>query len=188
MGKSTVAAQFRRAHIRVFDADREVHRLQGPGGAAVQAIGAAFPGVLTGYPPRVDRSGLRAIVLADPAALHRLEGILHPAVRLAQARFLRHARAARQHLVVLDIPLLFETGGARRTGAVMVVSAPPSVQRARVRARRRMTNAQIDVIIAKQWPDRERRRRADVVIQTGLSRRHAYIKVRRFLLTAKDRR
>ena len=188
MGKSTVAAQFRRAHVRVFDADGEVHRLQGPGGGAVRAIGAAFPGVLTGDPPRVDRSRLRAIVLADPAALRQLEVILHPAVRVAQARFLRHARAARQGLVVLDLPLLFETGGARRVDRVMVVSAPAGVQRARVRGRRRMNEAQIDAILAQQWPDRERRRRADVVIHTGLSRRYANIKVRRFLLMAKDRR
>lgn len=188
MGKSTVAAQFRRAHIRVFDADGEVHRLQGPGGSAVQAIGAAFPGVLTGDPAWVDRSRLRAIVLADPGALRRLEGILHPAVRVAQARFLRQAHAAGQRLAVLDIPLLFETGGAGRVDRVMVVSAPSAVQRVRVRGRRRMTDAQIDAIIAQQWPDREKRRRADVVIHTGLSRRHAYIKVHRFLLMTKDRR
>ncbi len=187
MGKSTVAGQFRRAHIPVFDADREVHRLQGPGGRAVKAIGAAFPGVLTGHPPFVDRGKLRAVVLADTGALRRLEVILHPAIRAAQGKFLRRTRAARQPIAVLDVPLLFETDGATRVDCVMVVSAPPSIQRSRVRARRRMTDAQIDAIVAQQWPDWKKRRHADVVVRTGLSRRHAQAQVSRFITKTRDR-
>ncbi len=186
MGKSTVAAAFRRAHVPVFDADAEVHRLQGPGGRAVSAIGAAFPGVLSSdIPPRVNRDRLRARVLPDPAALKRLEQIVHPLVRASERRFLQRACRAGRALAVLDIPLLLETRDVRtRCGTVdyvMVVSAPAAVQRARVRRRRRMTEAQIVAIIAKQLPDAEKRRRADVVIRTGLSRGFALAQLRRFL-------
>ena len=166
MGKSTAAAAFRRAGVPVFDADAAVHALQRRGGGALPAIAAAFPGTVEG--DVLDRAALRAQVLADRTALGRLEAILHPLVRRAQARFLaRHRRAP---LVVLDIPLLFETGGDGRVDHVVVVSAPRRVQAARVRARRRMRDSEIDAMIALQMPDQQKRARADTVIRTGLSR------------------
>lgn len=181
MGKSTVAAAFRRAHIPVFDADAAVHQLQGRDGAAVRPIAAAFPGTVRDG--AVDRAALRARAVPDPAAMRHLESILHPMVRRMERRFLHRARRAGRALAVLDIPLLLETGGERRVDTVMVVSAPAAVQRTRVRARRRMTDAQISAIVARQVPDRDKRRRADVVIQTGLSRFHALRQLRRFLHT-----
>lgn len=179
MGKSTAAAAFRRARIPVFDADSTVHKLQGPYGCALPAIEAAFPGTV--YDGKLDRAALRKIVLTDRASLRRLEAILHPLVRAAQARFLARARAAGARLAVLDIPLLFESGGERRVDLTVVVSAPGSVQRARVRSRRRMDDAQISAMIALQMPDAEKRRRADVVIHTGLSRFQAHRAIRRLI-------
>jgi dephospho-CoA kinase len=179
MGKSTAAAAFRRAGVPVFDADATVHRLQAPHGRALPAIGRAFPGVVVDGV--LDRAALRAIVLANRARLRELEGILHPLVRAAQTRFVARARARGRGLVVVDVPLLFETGGERRVDHVMVVSAPAAVQRARVRARRHMSDSQIDAIIALQTPDRVKRARADTVINTGLSRFHAQQAIRRFL-------
>lgn len=179
MGKSTAAATFRRLGLPVFDADAAVHRLQAPGGRAVRAIAAAFPGTADG--PGLDRAELRRQVLADPAALRRLEAIMHPLVRAEQHRFVRRARRAGRPAVVLDIPLLFETGGERRMDVVVVASAPAAVQLARVRRRRRMTDAQIRAIVQKQMPDSAKRRRADHVIHTGLSRFHAQRRVRRIV-------
>ena len=179
MGKSTAAAAFRRAGVPVFDADATVHRLQAAGGAAVAAIGRAFPGTVVDG--RLDRVVLRRIVLADQAQIRVLEAILHPMVRAAQRRFLARARARGERLVVLDIPLLFETGGERRVDHVIVVSAPAAVQRARLRKRRRMSDSQIAAIIALQTPDAQKRRRADTVILTGLSRFYAQRGIRRFL-------
>ena len=171
MGKSTATAAFRRAHIPVFDADAAVHGLQAPGGAAVGPIGAAFPGTVADG--RIDRVRLRQAVLGDTAALRRLERIVHPLVRAAEQRFLARARRAGARLVVLDVPLLLETGGQDRVDVVVVVSAPPSVQRARVARRGRMDAAQIAAVIARQMPDREKRRKADIVVPTGLSRQHS---------------
>ena len=179
MGKSAAAAAFRRAGIPVFDADRAVHRLQGRGGRAVRAIGRAFPGTVRDG--RVDRAALRQAVVFDTPALKRLEAILHPMVRQAERAFLAANRRAGRGLVVLDVPLLLETGGAARVDQVVVVSAPRDIQRSRVRARRRMTEAQIDAIIARQMPDAEKRRRADVVIRTGLSRNHSLRQIRRLI-------
>ena len=181
MGKSTAAGVFRRAHFPVFDADAEVHRLQARGGAAVAAIGAAFPGVVVDG--AVDRTRLRAAAIQQPFAMTLLERILHPRVRAAESRFLQAARRARARVAVLDIPLLLETRGERRVDIVVVVSAPPAVQRARVRRRGRMSDQQIAAIIARQMPDTEKRRRADVVVRTGLSRYHAQRTVRRLLGT-----
>jgi len=165
MGKSTVAAMFERLGVPVFDADREVRRMQGPGGALVQAIEAAFPGS-TGA-DGVDRPALGARVFADPAALARLEAIVHPAVRAAREAFLlEHAGAP---LVVFDIPLLFEKGGIDEVDRVLVVSAAPEIQRARVLARDKMTPERFAEILALQLPDAEKRERADVVIDTGQS-------------------
>ncbi len=179
MGKSTAAATLRRARVPVFDADAAVHRLQAPGGRALPAIARQFPGTVRAGV--LDRAALRAEVLAEDARLRRLEAILHPLVRAEQRRFLARARAAGARLAVLDVPLLFETGGDRLVDEVMTVSAPPAVQRARVRARRRMSGEQIERIIALQLPDAERVRRADVVVRTGLSRFHAVRAIRRWL-------
>jgi dephospho-CoA kinase len=180
MGKSTAAAAFRRARIPVFDADAAVHALQAPGGRALRGIGAAFPGTVRDN--RLDRAALRQAVLAEPDALRRLEGIVHPLVRQAEAAFLARARRARARAAVLDIPLLLETGGHKRVDAVMVVTAPRAVQVHRVRMRGRMDLAQIASVIARQMPDRAKQRLADVVVRTGLSRHHALRTLRPFIL------
>ena len=163
MGKTTVAGMFARRGVPVFDADREVHRMQGPGGPLVDEIEAAFPG--TTGPAGVDRAELGARVFGDPAALARLEAIVHPSVRAAREAFLReHADAP---LVVFDIPLLFEKGGIHEVDEVAVVSAPAEVQRERVLAREGMTAERFAEILALQMPDAEKRARADHVIETG---------------------
>ena len=180
MGKSTAAKAFRRAGLPVFDADAAVHALQARGGRAVPAIAAAFPGTVRDG--AVDRTLLRRAAVGDPAAMTRLERILHPLVRQEERAFLARARRAGRRAAVLDIPLLLETGGDRRVDLVVVVSAPAAVQMARVRARRRMTPGQIAAIVARQMPDADKRRRADVVVHTGLSRHHAQRRLRRLLL------
>jgi dephospho-CoA kinase len=168
MGKSTAAAAFRRAHIPVFDADAAVHRMQGRGGKAVRAIAEAFPGTVRDG--EVDRVALRQVVLGKPDALTRLEGILHPMVRQEEQAFVARARRHGSRAVVLDIPLLLETGGDKRVDRIIVVSAPRGVQIQRIRARRRMSDADVKAVIARQMPDAAKRKRADVVIKTGLSR------------------
>jgi dephospho-CoA kinase len=180
MGKSTAAATFRRLRVPVFDADAAVHRSQGPGGRAVPAIAAAFPGAVRGTPrgPRVDREALRRAVLGNDAALNRLERIVHPLVRDEERRFVAAARRRAEPLVVLDIPLLFETRGDRRCDAVLVVTAPAAVQRFRVLRRPGMTEERFRAILARQVPDSEKRRRADHVVHTGLSRFHAQRAIR----------
>jgi dephospho-CoA kinase len=183
MGKSTVARAFRRAHFAVFDADAAVHALQAPGGRALQAIAAAFPGSVVGGV--LDRAALRAAVLPDPTALKRLERILHPMVRTEERRFLHCARRARAPAAVLDIPLLLETRGRRGVDAVMVVSTPRDVQIRRVLARGKMNRAQIEQVIARQMPDHEKRKRADIVIHNGLSRHHALMQVKAFIRGAR---
>jgi dephospho-CoA kinase len=169
MGKSTAAAMLRRLGVPVHDADTAVHRLLAPGGAAVDAVACAFPKVVA-VDGGIDRVKLGRRVFGDPAALERLERILHPLVRRSQERFLRDARARHLPIAVLDVPLLFETGGARRFDLVVVVSAPADVQRARVMARPGMTEERFRAILEKQMPDSEKRRRADVVVPTGLGR------------------
>ena len=163
MGKSTVAGMLRDLGVPVFDADAAVHELQGPDGALLPQIEAAFPGS-TG-PGGVDRPKLGAMVFGDPARLAQLEAIVHPAVAEVRRAFLRDH--ADRPLVVLDIPLLFEKGGAPGMDAVAVVSAPAEVQRARVLARSGMTEAKFAQILALQVPDAEKRARADFVIDTG---------------------
>ncbi len=179
MGKSTAAKIFRALHVPVFDADATVHRLQAPGGQALGKISAAFPGTVADGV--LDRARLRHLVLTDPAAMHQLESIIHPLVRRAQARFLARARARGATLAVVDVPLLFETGGERLVDQVIVVSAPRSVQIARLRRRRRMSDSDITRMIALQMPDAEKRRRADLVVRTGLSRFHTVRAIRRWL-------
>jgi len=163
MGKSTVAAMFAQAGVPVFDADAAVHRLQGPRGRLLAAIEMAFPD--TTGPNGVDRARLGAAVLGDTPALRRLEAIVHPAVAEERAAFLRdHADAA---IVVLDIPLLFETGGESGVDRIGVVDAPPSVQRARVLARAGMSAEKFEAILARQMPNADKVARADFVIPTG---------------------
>jgi dephospho-CoA kinase len=179
MGKSTASKALRRAGFPVFDADAAVHRLQAPGGRALPRIAALFPGTVKDG--MLDRAALRAIVLPDRAKLRQLEQILHPLVRDEQRRFLARARKAGKRLAVLDIPLLFESGGEKYVDYTMVVSAPRSIQLARVRRRRGMSEADIARVIALQMPDAEKRRRADVVIRTGLSRFYAVKGIKRWV-------
>jgi len=163
MGKSTVAAMFAESGVPVFDADAEVHRLQGPDGAAVAAIEAEFPDTTSDL--GVNRTLLREAVMADPTAFARLEAIIHPAVAEARQAFLASHRTA--PLVVLDVPLLFEAGGWKHVDKIAVVSAPADVQRERVLARPGMTVERFEAILARQLPDLEKRARADFVIPTG---------------------
>lgn len=163
MGKSTVAKMFAAEGVPVFDADEVVHRLQGPEGELVAAIEACFPGT-TGA-EGVDRSALAERVLAEPEALQNLEGLVHPAVARERRAFLDANRDA--PLVVLDIPLLFEKGGAGQVDKVAVASAPADIQCRRVLARPGMTLGKFAAILALQIPDDEKRRRADFVIPTG---------------------
>lgn len=163
MGKSTVAQMFSRAGIPVFDADAVVRGLQGPGGELVEAIEQHFPG--TTGPNGVDREALSKVVLSDPDRLARLEAIVHPAVHRARSRFLLDNRD--RPALVFEIPLLFETGGHEAFDKVIVVSAPPDVQQARVLARPGMTKDKLDALLARQIPDSEKRKLADFVIETG---------------------
>lgn len=177
MGKSTAASMLRRMGVPVHDADATVHALFGPGGKAIAAVAAAFPGVL-GADGAIDRKALGAKVFGDDAALKRLEAIVHPLVRAAERDFLARQRRRRTRLVVLDIPLLFETQGERRCDVVAVVSAPAFLQAARVLARPGMTRQRLDAVLAKQMPDGDKRRRADVVIPTGLGKNPAWRRLR----------
>jgi dephospho-CoA kinase len=169
MGKSRAAAMFRAHGVPVFDADAEVHALMAPGGAATAPVAAAFPGCL-GPNGGVDRGELGRRVLGDPPALRRLEAIVHPLVRAAEGRFLRRACRAGASLVVLDIPLLFETGGEERVDAVAVVSAGRLLQTERALRRPGMTPEKLARIRAKQVPDPEKRKWADFLIPSGYDR------------------
>ncbi|MCL7465483.1 dephospho-CoA kinase [Phaeovulum sp. NW3] len=162
MGKSTTAAMFAAQGVPVWDADATVHALYAPGGAAVPAIAAVFPEAVRDG--AVDRAVLKAILAADKTALSRLESIVHPLTTAARLAFLDAHRDA--DLVLLDIPLLFETGADRDCDATLVVSAPPALQRARVLQRPGMTEQQLDLILSRQMPDAEKRARADYVIET----------------------
>ncbi|WP_338331650.1 dephospho-CoA kinase [Acetobacter sp. LMG 32666] len=179
MGKSTVATMLRRAGLPVFDADAVVHALQAPHGAALAPIARLVPTVVTDG--RLDRAALRQAVLDHPALLKKLEAIMHPLVRRARARFLRHHRQTGAACVVLDIPLLFETRADRLCDRVVVVSAPAWVQRRRVALRRNMPHTQARRLIACQMPDARRRQKADTVIRTGLSMKETERQVRRFI-------
>jgi dephospho-CoA kinase len=185
MGKSEAAGMFRRLGIPVFDADAEVHRLLAPRGRGFEPVSEAFPSAIVDG--AIDRQKLGAAVFDDTPALKRLEGILHPLVGHGRARFLLRARALGTPVVVFDIPLLYETGGERRCDLVAVVSAPAFVQRRRALRRPGMTEEKLASILARQVPDREKRRRADFVIPSGLGRRPALLAIRR-LLTLLSRR
>jgi len=163
MGKSTTAKLLAEAGVPVYDADAAVHQLYE--GEAAPAIEAAFPG--TTVNGKVDRPKLSARVVHDPAAIKQLEQIVHPMLGASRQKFFADAEAARAPVVVLDIPLLFETGGEKRVDAVVVVSTSPELQRERVLARGTMDEAKLDAIIAKQTPDAEKRKRADFVVDTS---------------------
>jgi len=178
MGKSTVAKMFARCGIPYFNADDAVHRLQAPGGKAIPMLDVSFPGTVENGV--LNRAALREMVLRDKVAMNRLEFIMHPLVHQEEALFRAAAYRAGKRAVLLDIPLLFETGAQLRVNKTVVVSAPRAVQIARVR-RRGMALAQIEAIIAKQMPDAEKRARADYVIHTGLSRFHTVRAVRRLV-------
>ena len=165
MGKSATAAMFADEGCPVYDADAEVHRLYAKGGAAVGPVEAAFPGVEEGG--AINRAKLSAKVVGDNAALDRLNSIVWPLLGTARREFFRKAEEDRVAIVVLDIPLLFETGGERNMDAVVVVSAPPDIQRQRVLAREDMNEAKLDAILARQMADEEKRARAHFVVDTS---------------------
>lgn len=161
MGKSTTAQMFRDAGVPVWDADETVHQLYQSGGAAVGAIADQFPSAVQGG--QVSRETLRALIAADPAVITRIEEIVHPLVARSRQAFLD---AHKEPLVVLDIPLLFETGADKWLDSVLVVSVPPDIQKSRVMARAGMTEEQFQMILSRQVPDAEKRERADYVIET----------------------
>lgn len=165
MGKSTTTAMFADLGAVVWNADDAVHRLYAPGGAAVGPVGEAFPGVVVDG--AVDRTRLAEALGKDDTAFRRLEAIVHPLVAQGRAADLEAARTAGVKLAVLDIPLLFETGGDMAVDAVVVVTADPAIQAERVLARPGMTRERFDAILARQMPNAEKRARADFVIDTG---------------------
>jgi dephospho-CoA kinase len=177
MGKSETARLFARLGLPVFDADATVHALYGPGGAGTAAIAARFPEAVT--PEGVDRARLARIVAADASALHELEALIHPLVREAEERFIDAARDRNEDLVILDIPLLFETGRDKTMDALVVVSAPEAVQRERVLKRPGMTQEKLDAMLARQVPDAKKRAQADFVVETDKGLDHALSQVKR---------
>ena len=184
MGKSTTAAMFREAGIPVYDADAAVAELYLSGGAAVAPLEAAFPGVTRDG--AVDREALRQRVLGDDEAMAKLNALVHPLLGQDRIGFFARAKASDADLVVLDIPLLFETGGQANMDAVVVVSAPADQQRARVLARPGMTPERLDAILARQIPDAEKRKRADFVVDTGQGEELARAQVAQIIATLRD--
>jgi dephospho-CoA kinase len=187
MGKSTASQTFRSFGVPVFEADLAVHSLFAPGGAAVAPVGAAFPGCADPS-GGIDRGALGRRVFGDAAALALLEAIVHPLVRRAERAFLERCAAARRPVAVLDIPLLYETGGERLVDAVAVVSAPGYLQAQRVLRREGMSPERLAAIRGRQTPDVEKRRRADFVIPTGLDRRRSARAIARIIDRVRGRR
>ncbi|MEL6266381.1 MAG: dephospho-CoA kinase [Pseudomonadota bacterium] len=183
MGKSTTAGLFADEGVPVWDADATVHRLYAPGGAGAAAIAGLAPAAV---PDGVDRAALRAALAADATLLPRIEAAIHPLVAADRAAFLARAGAEGAAVVLLDIPLLFETGAETQVDHIVVVSAPEAVQRERVLARGGMTEADLDRILARQVPDAEKRRRADTVIDTARGIEPARADVRRLLARLKE--
>ena len=163
MGKSTTAKLFAEAGVPVYDADATVHRLYE--GEAVAAIEAAFPG--TTVDGKVDRTRLSARVVHDPAAMKQLEAIVHPMLGASRQKFLDEAERSGAPVAVVDVPLLYETGGEKRVDAVVVVTTTAENQRQRILARDNMTAEKLDAILARQLPDAEKRKRADFVVDTS---------------------
>ena len=185
MGKSETAKMFARLGIPVYDADAAVHAIYAKGGAAVEPLRAIFPEAIVD--DAVDRTALSRAVLGLPEKMKQLEGIVHPLVGEAQIAFLKKAQAEGHHAVVLDIPLLYETGGEKRVDVVVVVSAPYHLQEQRVLARPGMDAAKFAAIHAKQVPDAEKRARADFVIETDKGLDHAFEAVKAVVEALKDR-
>ena len=177
MGKSTTAAMFQALGVPVHDSDATVHLLYS--GAAAPLIEAAFPGVVEAG--TVNRTLLGQRVLGDAGAMKRLEAIVHPLVRGEEQAFLKAAATSRAPVAVIDIPLLFETKGESRVDVIVVVSAPPAIQRQRVLARPGMTKERFQQILSRQMPDREKRGRAHFVVDTGRGLDHAQRQVRDIL-------
>lgn len=186
MGKSETAKMFARLGIPVYDADAAVHALYDVGGKAVAPIEAAFPGVSKAG--RIDRAALSGHVIGKPEAMKRLEAIIHPLVGHAQLEFLAAAEAAGAPMVVLDIPLLFETGGQTRVDVIVVVSAPADIQRARVLAREGMTVEKFETILATQTRDDIKRAGAHFVIETDKGLEHAFAQVKSIVDALKGRK
>jgi dephospho-CoA kinase len=184
MGKSTTAAMFRDLGVPVYDADAAVHDLYDEGGAAVGPVGEAFPGVVRDG--RVDREALRQAVLGNPEALKRLNAIVHPLVGRDRVGFFAKAEADGADMVVLDIPLLFETGGHANVDAVVVASAPPDMQRERVLARPGMSPERLDAILAQQVDDAEKRARAHFVVDTSRGLEPARQQVEEIVAAVRD--
>lgn len=186
MGKTETAKMFAQLGVPVYNADAAVHRLYEPGGGAVAEIAKTFPDCVKDG--RVDRVRLGAKVTKDREAFHTLERIVHPLVAREQQDFLKQAAEAGADLVVLDIPLLFETGGHGRMDVVVVVSAPADVQRARVLGRAGMTQDKLDSILARQMPDAEKRAKAHFVIETDKGLSHALKQVKEVVRVLRKRR
>jgi dephospho-CoA kinase len=163
MGKSTTAKLFAEVGVPVYDADATVHKIYE--GEAVPAIEAAFPGATADG--KVDRARLSAQVVHDPAAIKRLEQIVHPMLRTYHQKFLSEAEQSGAPIAVVDVPLLYETGGEKRVDAVVVVTTTPEIQRERILARANMTQEMLDTVLARQMPDAEKRQRADFVVDTS---------------------
>lgn len=183
MGKTTTARMFEEEGVPVHDSDSAVHRLYA--GEAAPKVEALFPGTVVGG--EVDRKKLASVVTGDPQKLHQLEDLIHPLVRRDTERFLERQRQSGAPLAVLDIPLLFETGGTDRVDRIVVVTAPPEIQRERVLARPGMTDETLKNILARQTPDTEKRRRADFVIDTSLGMEAAREQVRRIVSQLTER-
>lgn len=175
MGKSTTAAMFREAGIPVYDADAAVHEAYDVGGVAVGPVGKAFPGTVR--EGRVDREALRKQVLGNPEAMARLNRIVHPLIGKSRPDAFAVASAQGADMIILDVPLIYETGGEKNMDAVIVVSAPADLQRERVLAREGMSPERLDAILAQQLPDAEKRKRADFVIDTGRGLEAARVQV-----------
>jgi dephospho-CoA kinase len=186
MGKSETGKMFARLGVPVYDADAAVHALYEPGGAAVGQIAQAFPGCVKDG--RVEREALAAHVVNSGAALARLEAIVHPLVRATEQAFIDRAAAGGADMVVLNIPLLFETRGETRMDVVLVVSAPEEIQRRRVMARDGMTEEKLAFILSRQMGDAEKRARADYVVDTGAGLTHAFDQVRKIVEELRSKR
>ena len=181
MGKSVAASLLRRMGVAVHDSDAAVHELLSPRGKAFTAVAVAFPETWDARNRLIDRRKLGDIVFKDPAKKQKLEALLHPLVQQSQMQFIAKARRMGLKKVVLDIPLLYETYAEKRCDAVMVVSAPYFLQRRRVLSRQNMTEEKFFAILAAQVPDFIKRRRADVVIPTGLGRAFTYLRLKKFI-------
>lgn len=183
MGKSVTANMFRKLDIPVFDADQAVHNLYEPGGEAVAPVAEAFPGSISreNDGDRVDRNALGQIVLGDSVAIQKLETIVHPLVRAKQMKFLTDADARGNDIAVLDIPLLFETGGEDRVDKIVVVSAPADIQRDRVLSRPGMTEEKFNAILSRQLQDGEKRDRADYIVDSSRGFDDALAQVKQIL-------